>query len=107
MNKMSWIIIATLIILAFIFLRIGHMKHRFFLIFIIVLLLFFYLTASRIFKEYDINYKSAAGMEKGAKIYFSWFGGLFGNIKAVTTDAIKMDWGQKNRTDTAVKIIEK
>lgn len=95
---MNWIIIAVLIILAFVFLRMKHIKHKVFLVLIIIVLLFFYTTSSKILSEYDINWKSVSGMEKGLKVYFAWMGGIFDNLKVITSNAIKLDWEAKNRT---------
>jgi len=103
---MYWSIVIVLIILAFVFLKMSHAKHRISLIVFILVLLFFYITVSRVFTQYDIDWKSSAGMEKGIKVYFSWLGGAFGNLKTITANAIRMDWSQKNKTDTAVQVIE-
>ena len=97
---------AVLIILAFVFLRMRHARHRISLIVFILALLFFYITISNVFNRYDIDWKSATGIEKGMKVYFSWLGGAFGNLKAITVNAVKMDWSQKNKTDPAVQVIE-
>ena len=102
-----WLIVIILVILAFVFLRMNHQRHRMTLILLLIFLVFVYFTASHVFKQYDINWKSVSGIEKGAKVYFAWLGGAFGNLRTLTSNAIKMDWSQKNRTDTAVKIIEK
>lgn len=104
--KMNWIIIAALIVLAFAFLRLRHVKHKVFLISFIIILLFLYTTASQVLSNYDIDWKSFSGVEKGAKVYFSWLGGFFDNLKILTANAVKMDWTQKNRTES-VRIEEK
>jgi len=101
-----WLIVIILVILAFVFLRMSHARRRTTLILLIVFLVFVYFTASHVFKQYDIDWKSASGLSKGAKVYFAWLGGAFGNLRTLTSNAIKMDWSQKNQTDTAVKIIE-
>ena len=103
---MYWIIIIALIILAFIFLRMSHQRHRMVLIILILVFLFLYITGSRISKQYDVSWKSVAGIEKGVKIYFSWLGGAFGNIKTITSNVIKMDWNFKNKTQEDVRVIE-
>ena len=89
---MNWLIIIVLIALAFFFLRVKHVKHKVFLIIIIVVLLFFYTTGSQILAKQNINWKSAAGIEQGLKLYFSWLGGVFDNLKVLTANAIKMEW---------------
>ena len=103
---MYWLIIIVLVILAFVFLRMSHQKHKMFLIILILILLFLYTTASRILAERNINWKSVAGIEKATRVYFAWLGGAFSNLKTITANAIKMDWTQKNKTETAVRLIE-
>jgi len=95
---MNWLIVAILIVLAFIFLRISHMKHKLFLIIIIMFLLFFYTTGSSVLSGQNVDWKSFSGIEKAFKVYFSWLGGVFGNLKVLTTNAIKMNWDLGNST---------
>lgn len=103
---MNWMIIAVLIILAFAFLRLRHIKHKVFLITVIIILLFFYATASQVLSKQNIDWKSTSGLEKGAKVYFAWLGGFAGNLKVLTANAVKMDWAQKNRTEESIRVIE-
>lgn len=103
---MNWLIIIALIVLAFVFLRFRHIKHKVFLIGFIILLLFIYTTSSRVLAEHNIDWKSVGGIEKALKVYFSWIGGAFGNLKVITSNAIKMDWAAKNKTDESARLIE-
>lgn len=103
---MNWLIIAVLIILVLVFIKIRYIKHKVFLILFVLILLFFYITSSRILDEYNINWKSVAGIEKATKVYFAWLGGTFNNLKVITANTIKMDWAMKNKTETAVRVIE-
>lgn len=103
---MYWIIIAALIVLAFAFLRLRHFKHKAFLILVIVLLLFFYITGSRVIAEHNIDLKSVSGIEHGFKVYFAWLGGAFDNVKVLTANAVNMDWTSKNQTE-GIRIVEK
>lgn len=102
---MNWAIIVVLIVLAFLILRIKHLKHKVFLVIIIMILLFFYTTGSRILAEQNVNWKSLSGLEKGVKVYFSWLGGIFSNLKTMTANAIKMDWTARNKT-TGIELVE-
>jgi hypothetical protein len=81
------------------------MKHKVFLIVIIMILLFFYTTGSSILAAQNVNWRSLSGVEKGVKVYFSWLGGVFGNLRVITANAIRMDWASKNVT-TGVELIE-
>lgn len=98
---MNWLIIVILIALAFFFLRMKHTRHKIFMVFVILLLLFVYLTSSRVLTGQSINWKSIAGIETATKLYFSWLGSVFDNFKTVAGNAMKMDWKLNNKTASA------
>jgi hypothetical protein len=99
---MYWVIILCLAVLAFAFLKMNHARHSLFFVVIILLLLFVYITVSRVVKENNINIKSLEGIEKASRVYFSWLGVFFGNLGEITGNAIKMDWSMKNKTEEVV-----
>lgn len=68
-------------------------KHKLWAMLIIALLLFAYISFTLTLKGKDVDYKSIPGLMQAGKIYFSWLGGVFGNMKSITGHAIKMDWG--------------
>ena len=86
-------IIAVLIIAIWLVIEVKRLRHKIFAIFLIALILFLYISATIVFKEQNIDFKTASGMVKAANLYFSWLGSIFGNMKSVTSYAIKMDWG--------------
>ena len=86
-------VVAILIIAIWILIELKRFKHKIFAIFLIVLILFSYISASVIFRGQDIDFKTIPGIVKATKIYFSWIGSIFFNLKSITTNAIKMDWG--------------
>lgn len=96
---MNWLIIVVLVALGFAFLKMKDMKHKTFLIIIVLLFLFIYTTGYQVLKGEDINWKSAAGIEKGLRLYFAWMGGMFDNLKVITANAIRMDWSP-NKTSS-------
>jgi len=61
-----------------------------------VLVLFIYITATKALSSQNLNWKSAEGIQKGSKIYFSWLSSAFGNVKTITANAAKMDWGSNS-----------
>ena len=64
--------------------------------FLIVLILFFYVSAYYVFKDREVDLKSYSGIKEASGIYFTYLGGVFGNMKSITTNAIKMNWGGSN-----------
>ena len=85
-------IIVALIIAIWIIVEAKRMRHKIFAIFLIALILFLYISSTFVFKGHDIDFKTVSGMTTATKLYFSWIGSIFGNMKSITTSAVKMDW---------------
>lgn len=101
---MNWIIIGILIVLVFLFLRMKHFKGKIVAVLLIITLIFLYTTATTLLTEEEINWKTFGGVEKALRIYFSWLGNAFGNLKTISGQAIKMDWQiEKNNTIISIK----
>ncbi len=86
------IIISVLVIAIWILIEIKRLKHKLFAIFLIALIIFTYLSFSVTLKGRDIDIKTVPGLMKATKLYFSWLGTVFSNIKDITANAIQMDW---------------
>ncbi len=106
MNLTTIILIVALILVILLVMKARHFKHRFFAVVFILIIIFIYITSTRVLAEYNINWKSVAGIEKAVKVYFVWIGGAFDNLKTLTGNVVKMDWGIKNKT-AADNIIKK
>lgn len=100
MEIITWIVVGILIVIAFIFLRVKHFKHKVIAVVLILLLMFLYVSFTRVVKDEEINLKSAGGIEKAVKLYFVWLGSAFNNLRGLTGHAVKMDWSFKNETKT-------
>ena len=95
----TFFIIAVLVISIWVIIEMKRMKHKIFAIVLIALILFSYLSATIIFREHDVDFKTAPGVIDAGKIYFSWLSSVFVNFKTITTNAIHMEWGS-NKTGT-------
>ena len=91
-------IIIVLIAVIWITLEFKRARHKMFAVFLIVLILFTYFSFTIAIKGKNVDLTSASGMTKATGLYFSWLGHLFGNLKTVTANAIKMDWSNSNKT---------
>lgn len=87
------LIISVLVIAIWVVIEIKRLKHKLFAIFLIGLILFAYLSFTFSLRGQDIDIKTIPGVIEASKLYFSWLGSAFGNIKSITINAIKMDWG--------------
>jgi len=94
----TFMVIAILIITIWVLIELKRLRHKLFAIFLISLILFFYLSISFTLKGQDIDFGTTQGMIKASKLYFSWLGSAFSNMKSITTNAIKMDWSAKNQS---------
>jgi len=85
-------IVAALVISIWIVIELKRVRHKIFAIFLIGLILFLYFSSSFVFKEEEIDFKNISGITTAGKLYFTFLGSIFGNLKTITTNAIKMDW---------------
>jgi len=86
------LVIAALCLVIWVVIEIKRMKHKLFAIFLIFLLLFSYLSFLFVFKDKDTDFTTVPGLTEAGKLYFSWLGSVFGNLKSVTSYTIQMDW---------------
>ncbi len=87
------LIITSLIAAIWIIIEIKRLKHKLFAIFLIFLVLFGYFSFAFVLKNQDLDLKTVPGLIKAGEIYFSWLGSVLGNMKSLTSYAIKQDWG--------------
>lgn len=93
-----WIILIVVVILVLIFLRYRHIKHRFFLILLVLLIILMYFSFDFAFSGTNSNFNSVSGIFHAGKIYFSWLGHAFHNVKTIAGNAVHMNWTTGNST---------
>ena len=91
-------IIAILIIAIWVIIEFKRFRHKLLALFLIALILFTYLSFTAVLKGKDIDFKTVPGITEAGRLYFSWLGSIFGNLKSITTNAVKMDWDSANET---------
>ena len=91
-------IVVVLIIAVWVIIEIKRLRHKIFAIFLIALILFTYISFAVTLKGQDIDFKTIPGMITATKLYFSWLASAFQNLKSITTQAIRLDWGAKNES---------
>jgi hypothetical protein len=87
------IIVCCIIALIWITSEVRKFKHKVWAFVLIALIIFGYISFAVTTRNQEIDYTSFSGIMQAFKVYFSWLGSLFGNFKALTGSAIKMDWG--------------
>ena len=88
----NWIILGVLIYVLFVFFKVKRFQHRVYAILIILFVIFFYTTGSKIIAENNIDIKTFDGIMKANKLYFNWLVHSFKNVKVVVGNTIKMNW---------------
>ncbi len=86
------LIIGILVVGIWVIIEFKRFKHKILAIFLIMLVIFTYVSFLVTIKGNDIDFKSIEGLRTAGTLYFSWLGSVFGNLKTITTHAIKMDW---------------
>lgn len=94
----SWILIGILILLGFLIIKIGHFKHSFFIIMLILLGLFLYATMSYVAEKNKLDLSTTKGFFHATNVYIWWLANGFDNIKELTARTVKMDWRSTNST---------
>jgi glucan phosphoethanolaminetransferase (alkaline phosphatase superfamily) len=92
------LLIVVLIIAILVLVRLKKFKHELVAIFLIALLLFGFFSFNAVFKGKDISVKNLSDVGNLGKMYFSWLGNIFNNVKVITTQAVKMDWNNSKST---------
>jgi glucan phosphoethanolaminetransferase (alkaline phosphatase superfamily) len=94
----SWLVIAILVIIAIIALKMNHLRHRVFIIIIVLIAIFLFISITYVNNKNDLDFSSAGGVLNAGKVYMGWLANSFTNLKAITGNAVKMDWTNTNGT---------
>ena len=97
----SWVIIIVLVVAFLLLLKARHIKHRFFALILVLLLIFVYFTSTSLLSGKNIDFKTFDGWVSAGRIYFSWLWHAGGNVKELTGNAIKMDWSENSTTNSS------
>ncbi len=87
-----WIILGAIVFLLFLFIKFRHFQHRFYIIVILLIIGFFYVTGAHIIEENNVDMGTFSGITQLSKIYLNWFVHFFDNTKSIVGNAINMDW---------------
>jgi len=88
----TWIIALIALVAIIAVFKIQHLKHKFSLTALILFLLFIGLTFVTVAYNNSISLKDASGLFSAVKLYFSWLGNVFDNLRVIVGNAIKMNW---------------
>ncbi len=92
----NWIIILIIVFAGYFILKLGNLKHRFFIILLLLVTLFLYLTMVYVNRQNNLDFTSADGIFKSLKIYQGWLANGFHNLITLGGYATKLDWTATN-----------
>lgn len=91
-------VVIALIAVVWMFIELKRFRHKFFAVFLVILILFTYLSFTIVLKGQNVDWKTPSGMYEAGKLYFVWLGSLFTNAKSITGHAVNLDWSS-NETE--------
>jgi hypothetical protein len=97
----NWLIIGIIILTLIVLLKVASFKHRIAIVIAVFLVLFFYLSFAVIARNQAMDFKTVSGLTDAGKLYFSWIGNAFSNLRTITGNVVDMEWikNDKNLTD--------
>ena len=94
----GWVVIGIIVVLVIIILKMNHFKHRTWIVLLVFLALFLYISITLVNTQHNLDFNSTDGVLNSVKIYFGWLANGFQNLKAITGNAIRLDWTSTNKT---------
>lgn len=94
----TFIVIAVLVVAIWLIIEAKRMKHKVVAILLIALIIFTYISFAVVIKNNGLDLKTTSGWMSAGKLYFSWLGGIFTNVKSITSYAFKQDWKKVNES---------
>jgi hypothetical protein len=94
----TWVLVALIVVGALLFIKVSHYRHRFFVITIVVVALFLYISVAYVASKNNLDFTTYDGLVKSVNIYMGWLFNLAGNFKTLTGSAVKLDWTSTNGT---------
>lgn len=88
----NWILIVILIAVIFLLVKFREVKHRTFMIVVVLMLIFIVITASQLVRQNGINLSKFDDVVLLSRLYFGWLKHVFANLVNLTGNAVKQDW---------------
>lgn len=87
-----WVLIVALLVVIFLLVKLKEIRHRSFMIFFVIILIFVIITAGQLVSKNNINLSKFEDVMLLGKLYFSWLKHVLGNLVQLTGNAVKQDW---------------
>jgi hypothetical protein len=94
------IIVVVLIAVIWLFIEFKRFRHKMLAVFLIILILFTYVSFSSVIKGKNLDLKTLDGIKEAGQLYVLWLGNAFKNVKVVTSNVIDMNWKVNDTLET-------
>ncbi len=89
---MNWWVILIIFVAIIILFKFKHVSHKFHLMVILIIILFFYISFSNILSRNEIEINSISGMAVAGEAYYDWMRHVFDNTRTIVGNVVRMDW---------------
>jgi len=96
--EFATIVIIAIIVIALFFLKVEHIRRKVVIVVVLLFILFLYLTITNLSRTHSFDFKSVDGIANVVKVYLTWLGQSFDNLKILMGNAVKMRWFPENQT---------
>lgn len=93
---MYWLLIIVLVIIVIIVIKFKEYRHKIGFLVIALIIAFFGFTAFNVYTHNNLDLSNVGGIFHAGKVYFSWLGQSFSNVKTLSGYAVQQDWGAVN-----------
>jgi len=99
------LIVLVLVAAIWVLVEFKRFRHKIFAVFLIILILFTYISFVATVKGKNIDFTTTDGLKKAGQLYLSWLGSVFKNFKTLTANAVNMNW-RVNESDVGNQTIK-
>lgn len=94
----SWILIALVILIVFVFYKMRDFRHQVGLIVFAILIIFLLVSFGQLYASRNLDLNTFDGIMNAGKIYMAWLGAFGKNIIGMAGYAVHQDWTASNLT---------
>lgn len=92
MVSTALILVVGLMVAVWLFIEFKRFRHKILAVFLVLLILFTYLSFSAVIKDKNLDLTTFSGVKEAGRLYVLWLGHAFKNVRVVTSNAVNMSW---------------
>jgi len=95
---LSILALVVFIIAIFIIMKMTTIRRKFYFIAIAIILLLLFTSFDAAYSKTKVNLTNFEGFVSAGKVYLSWIGHAFTNVRTISSYAVKQDWSLPNKS---------